>query len=86
MKPRSVRFRENARALGGFAFLFIIAAIFCGSCGYSCQLAEWLVLSLALYCAAFLMVIASVALFLDMHDAYQAADREEYWENRSLRI
>jgi hypothetical protein len=59
-----------------------MCAVLGGSLGYVCQASDWIGMALTLYAMAVLMFIASIALFVDMLDAYRVSESEEYWESK----
>ena len=82
MKPRSVRFREDAKQSGMWGAMLLMIAISAVIFAYVCRLHEmfWPMMGLAFIGLG--LIFAAIVLFSRMVDKYRASEREAYWEHK----
>jgi len=82
MKPRSIRYREDAKRSGLWGAACIMAAVAFSTFAYYFRLCEMFWPAVTLAFAALGCLYGSVGKFLNMADKLKQAERESYWEHR----
>lgn len=77
----ATRHRNRARRQWGISFLLTMGAIATGAAAYLFH-GEIVLACLALNAMSALFVIGAICMAIEALESGQAANREEYWENR----